>query len=518
MYPSSTSNSERSSSERHPSGGPVAIAVVTFFLLLLAGTGLVDTFLPAPRPDLIGPEARADRVMHARADWRNGSMARVVEHDLRLVSRVRRTVGPWYSLLLLRYFDQTTARAVAGRGGWIYIRGRIELEGDSGVEATRLAAARIAALNRRLALHGIRLVVIPVPRKAVVHPEPLPRGSHPRPNLDELLVRSLKRHGVATADLLAAWKRRMEPGELAYFQTDSHWTDTAQLWAAEESARAAGTLMPVEERQSRLVSLGTIPQERDTLQFLGLHLPGSDFDFLELPEVPVYGVARSGTAKKILLTEHQPPRHRARQALFGTSFSAERRFPLFLEHFTQEALWNAAEVASFPLEIMADKLTRPATRRLETLYLEMPNHQILGEPSLPGLERIFTRLPPPMDPPPLVLVSLPVPQNWAQTFAGRLEMASLPAGQLAHAGDGSVELLVEGRVEGKVVELVVEQDGYTSRFAWPAGERRVVVPLTAPRPVAGALTVAFEGEGIVYLERLDAIAQVLNSANGDSQP
>ena len=62
--------------------------------------------------------------------WPNlgdGSRARLIEYDLRLRSRVRRTVGPYYALALYRSLDETGQRVLAGKEGWLFLRGRAML-------------------------------------------------------------------------------------------------------------------------------------------------------------------------------------------------------------------------------------------------------------------------------------------------------------------------------------------------------------------------------------------------------
>lgn len=145
-----------------------------------------------------------------------------------------------------------TAQVAVGGDGWLYFRPTLEhLTGPPFLSPDRLADAgrhadprpAIRDFAAQLRRRGIALVVVPVPVKAAIEPEPLAG----RVSLDRLpltnpslapLVRELEAGGVHVFDpgpVLADLKR--STGRPVYLATDTHWRPEAAKAVAGALAR-----------------------------------------------------------------------------------------------------------------------------------------------------------------------------------------------------------------------------------------------------------------------------------------
>jgi alginate O-acetyltransferase complex protein AlgJ len=165
---------------------------------------------------------------------------------------------PPVQLALTGALGAGNTQVVPGRGGWLFYRpGVDEVTGPGFLEPARLRARRrggegweeppnpdprpaLRELGGVLGARGIRLLVLPAPSKASVHPERLSsrevRWPVQNPSLPRL-VAELERAGIAVLDpaprLVAAARRGARP---QYLCTDSHWTPAAMEVAARAAA------------------------------------------------------------------------------------------------------------------------------------------------------------------------------------------------------------------------------------------------------------------------------------------
>ena len=158
--------------------------VLTVFLGTLVATVAIDTLFPVPRPQPVGQEKARDVRRQAEARFRDGSLAKLAEYELRLTSRVRETVVPSYAWLLYDWMGETRGFTVAGDDGWFFLPTRIETNPRSAAEHANIGGNLIAAVSRRLHGFGSELLVVPVPRKAVVYREALPKNRPCRQTID----------------------------------------------------------------------------------------------------------------------------------------------------------------------------------------------------------------------------------------------------------------------------------------------------------------------------------------------
>ncbi|HUU68102.1 MAG TPA: hypothetical protein VM186_01145, partial [Planctomycetota bacterium] len=151
-------------------------------------------------------------------------------------------------------------KAYCGLDGWLFYRPGLDYLTGPGFltrrhVAKRLAAARewedppqpdprpaILDFNRQLAARGIRLVIVPVPGKAMIHPEKFSRSyAYERRVLQNesypQLLAELEQAGVLVFDpapLLL--ERKIETGQPQFLETDTHWRPEAMQFAAERLA------------------------------------------------------------------------------------------------------------------------------------------------------------------------------------------------------------------------------------------------------------------------------------------
>jgi alginate O-acetyltransferase complex protein AlgJ len=142
-----------------------------------------------------------------------------------------------------------------GRDGWLYFRPELRFLSIGrfwGEDAARVGrAARpedadplpaILDFHEQLARAGIRLVLVPVPAKATIHPEPLVAdGEGAGQRNDRALaafLSELATRGVLALDLVPVFRAeaRADPLRPLYCRTDTHWSPRGIAVAAREIA------------------------------------------------------------------------------------------------------------------------------------------------------------------------------------------------------------------------------------------------------------------------------------------
>ena len=182
------------------------------------------------------------------------------EKDVQAESFLTRWGVPWTQEMLI-YAGSGNEKGYVGRDRWLFYRPGIDyctgpgfldpqyLARETNVPARPQPArqpdprAAIFQFQRQLAERNIRLVVMPVPGKATIHPERFSSrygrrrlGIH-NPSYRRLL-HQLEAEGVLVCDVtdaLVAYRQRT--GNAAYLATDTHWRPAAMELAAEQLAR-----------------------------------------------------------------------------------------------------------------------------------------------------------------------------------------------------------------------------------------------------------------------------------------
>ena len=280
---------------------PVAIGLSVLFSIGLLVIPIIDGFLgswqePAQKAregipkvigSLMGQRVNTSLLMEAN----NAALAAIksVETALEDSSALADVIRPPALDALLRLGGAGSEEAYIGRDGWVFYRPDV----DSLVmrqEKSNAAAQGIVDFAAQLAARGVRLVVVPIPGKATIHPEKLSAGKTVFENpvaspivadLADTVGEAWKQR-KAKDDTLAPiaidatsriWERKLETGEDQFLKTDSHWTPGAMTAIAKSVAKEVlATGIPVAPEE--LVAEGKeISSVGDTA--LMLELPAS---------------------------------------------------------------------------------------------------------------------------------------------------------------------------------------------------------------------------------------------------
>jgi len=121
-------------------------------------------------------------------------------------------------------FSEGGSRVVAGAGGWLY--DAAELDRSTRSDTPEGFAAAMLALQERLAKKSATLLVVPVPGKLALHPEPVLPAKYAAPLQPHGLRAILERLRAAGAQVIdpaqTLWDTRRRRD--SYFRRDSHWT------------------------------------------------------------------------------------------------------------------------------------------------------------------------------------------------------------------------------------------------------------------------------------------------------
>lgn len=496
----------------------VAAAVVaSVFATLVFGTAIVDTAWPVEPKALKGAELQQQRAQRASASIWDGSRARLVEDELRDRSRVRAALLPTYALLKYAYLGEGTSDVLVGRERWLFLENRVHATPLPVRDSAELTANLFCALDRRLTGRGLQLTLIPVPRKAWVARELLPRGVDAQLELDDLLIDGLLARGLRTADLRAAYRER-DPSEI-YFEADSHWTPVGARLAAELSVRAAGRAKEASRRLGTLVSKQAREGRKvyDLLRAIGARSDAQAARFLGFADYSVQALTFSG-AERRWIEEHDA---HAEAAQAGTSFSHQQRFFELLAHFSGEVVKNAAAPAQ-PFLGTTTRLLRGARTHpdLERVYIEFPIAPTFarfsaGEEAYfgPAAGEVFV-----LAPPGQARLIAPLPKAWRKTREDTVQLlpgrrrplAQVPAGLFLHDGRGLACVRLRGTLEGGTAELTLQQAGHRLEVTLQEGAVDVVLPLVSATPTSAPVTLSTRSPRSARL-KLDELSLVQDS-------
>lgn len=517
MSPSSTTSSEgggqASPGVSTSPGGlgsiPVRSAqkwfVVVLFLLVCAGTGFVDSLAPVPLPVLVGAEGAKETQLSRDATIADGTRARLIERHLRLRSRVRRYVTPEYGFALYRWLHEVRPTVIYGKDGWLFIRSRAAPRRTIDDAALSLITSQMALISHRMTDLGSRLIMVPIPRKAVLCADRLPSWCRSQSHVDTAFVAGLLSRGVTCVDLFATLQA--SPAAPYYYMRGSHWTDESRLAAAQEICRVTGILSPEDGRRTRIIPLGLRREEYDVLEFAGVEPNRRIGGFLAHTKSPRYHVRG-----KVAGAEESG----ARILLFGTSFSRDLLY-LLLQHFSQRPIERHAERGDIPLDVLARYVQecgpRPGPGELPgVVIIELPMHAVFdgldnGIASLLGLLQ-----PPWVTPLPVADVSEVVgdASDGVHLRHKATPILIVHRGRLAHLASGSLGIRVEGTLTGGDALVDIDTGSGRTTVRWLAGQDSLVLPLVGECPSVGARVFlrARRGSGKVHaaIRRAEVVA------------
>ncbi len=214
----------------------VAVALLVLSALAIVATIAVDLAFPAPIKNPIGQEARdLSKAKRSRNPW-DGSAANWIETQLKTRSRVRRSLAPFWSAFLMDTLDTVPRDLVAGKDGWLFLRDRVQPPKEFRARSIHLTGLVAAAMERRLARLGSKLIVLPIVRKSVACADRLPGGMDSDVAFDAAILEAIESRGVAALDVMAILGEL--PIEQRYFRRDSHWTFDGAKALAQAIAKA----------------------------------------------------------------------------------------------------------------------------------------------------------------------------------------------------------------------------------------------------------------------------------------
>lgn len=395
---------------------PCNALLLLVFVVTTGLAGLVDALLPIAMPPLVGEELAQRQTRRQALRWQDGSLARWIEEDRHLRSRVRHHLLPPYALLLYQTVGQVRGELLLGKDGWLFLRQRAIPRPDDDASLLEQAATTLWRLQGATRLAGHRLVTVPLPRKAGLAENKLPRGVDARPDLDRRLVAVLRRHGVDTVDVLPALQRLPKTwDEAPYFRADSHLTQSAMVEVAEGIARHLEARVPPAERRSELRYLGLQAAEFDLLRYVGIRwtpltqrfagLEGRHaFQVLAADGRPMPRQRPPWTAAQNPTTTQTPPP----TLLVGTSFSTVGQLSTLLSHAIDLPVLDAAKAGESPFLLLERVLYGPwRLHTAHTIVLELPNHLLFDQDGLAAAKALIEAASPPTGAPPQRLSASP---------------------------------------------------------------------------------------------------------------
>lgn len=277
----------------------VARLVVAVALLTLLAVPIARSLLPAPELSrmaapfgsfwqALGPAfATPGLVMKNRAVLeRMDELERHLEEESILMERML----PPAQWLLSGLGGVGNEEVYLGRGHWLYLRPGVDYLTAPGflsppvVERRRQAGPTwrrppepnplpaLLDFQRQLRAHGIRLLVLPTPSKAMIHPEALSRRTLQGPAAGGPLLQNpsfedfrteLETHGILVFDPTGTLARvPRDTGREAFLRTDSHWSpEGVEAVARELAGRIRQLNLPFEDhptpfRREELVHSG----------------------------------------------------------------------------------------------------------------------------------------------------------------------------------------------------------------------------------------------------------------------
>lgn len=347
--------------EEHPLGR-LRLVVIGLFLLSTAGVGIWDFAKPPEVQNLAGSDAAARKQREGSATIKDGTWMQLLDEDLARQSNLKAFGTPWYAGFLLATLDEAGDEAIVGREGWLFLESRAVRPRASVPATTKIWARAFATLDRQLRRHGSRLVVMPVPRRAVFCKEFLPDGYDPDVGLEPAFHTALRDAGLETIDLRPAFATH--PVEDIFYRRDTHWSRKAQWIAAGVAVDTLGIAATEQGALEQLLPQVDAPNVQALIRYAGLE-PGTTAQRFWQPED--FSPSR----------EPKDPRQRRARgpedapiALVGTSFSIGENFLLDLRVRATQPIRSESR-RGFRASDTLSKLIRNRERPHATILLEV---------------------------------------------------------------------------------------------------------------------------------------------------
>ncbi|HYC77226.1 MAG TPA: hypothetical protein VEI02_06310 [Planctomycetota bacterium] len=476
-----------------------ALAVTTWFGVVILGTLAADLARPRPAPSPVGREKKEDDKRRAAARWTDGTAVAILEGDVRARSTVRAALTPWYAALMTHVLGGgDSERLVVGRDGQFFLRHRAYPRRLPSESMTAWPGNALGALTRRLASAGVELTTALLPRAVDVVGDRLYGGAAEAglPLYDELL-RTGRAAGARIADLKTRF--RAETRGDTFLRTDSHWSPYGALLAAEVVAAEAGLLAAPGARDTEIEPLGALPIRGDLLRMAGVQREDGGGAEPWFEHVEDFAVRRKGVKERRAVSDSWSF---GENMVVGTSFTRQgMRFPSYLGHFTGLTWAVAALPGEGPIEPLRRAVVEMKTRGYpRRLVLEIPAHEVFCARSVPDdLGEVFAHLPSDR----LAEAPATYQPDWAPQSAlkagrfraARKSTAAFPLPDaLVATGDGVLSVRLRGTVTGGDLDVVFGGRVSRTRAVWRAGVGEITLPLV-DAAWADRLRIAIQARG-----------------------
>lgn len=289
-------------------------------------------------------------------------------------SNLRYSLGPWMAACMLRWAGEADSSVLVGTDRWLFLERRMVTPDLSVEEPARIWANVLRAVERRLLARRTRLLVFPVPRRAVAVADLLPEGYDPQPERDIAFLEALSERGVPHVNLIDGLG-----GQRArdlWSRYDSHWSRRGQLVAAGMIATALRQKSGIspEGREERLavLDLTTLKKQKaGLLEYAGIRL-GSMARRVVIPLewTPQLMPPERHQARQLL----KPGRQDAGVWVTGTSYVAGENLLAYLRLELGTSVFSAAERGQYTSEALAKHLEQ--RERPTDLLVDMPCDQV----------------------------------------------------------------------------------------------------------------------------------------------
>ena len=497
------------------------VAISGGFLVFMLSVLITDVAAPVPPKQLLGAEALKERELEENATFWDGSLFEHISRQMRGTSRSAEVLtGPWRAATMT-LGGNSAPGVLVGSDGFMFLE-HFRPHPQPGWESQMARAVHVArAVHERLAILGIRLLVVPVPSKSMVYPDKLPSSVTAHPELHETFLSQLHARDIACVNLLQALNNERAQHRV-FCKTDTHWTPHGARRAAEEIARASGLMISEDQRSTVLREDEPTIDAGDALRYSGftieqVYTSGFVQDILKHGQViqplPIIRVF-DHQGRKLEPPDLQPEPDGARGLLLGTSFTPAGGFNMLLQHYTDRSLRIIARAGGGPSESMKEAVALGVGTRLpEVIIWEFPLFNVLQEQAqFTGAFKLFAELPaPPFAFLSDLLSSLGHPQPKALSMEpGTLELDAdgtafrFPTQNLMQPGGGVLHLSLDGSSEHPVTVEVGGGERFF-RATWPPRIKQLQIPLLTPmhgKPLFVRLRGTTPTEQIVTLKRM----------------
>lgn len=285
------------------------------------------------------------------------------------------SVQAWADIRFM-LFGEATSGVVLGRDGWLFTNQEYLVTRDLPANLQQQVQA-IVQVRDRLAAHGKKLVLLPVPMKLDIYAA----RARVQPDLRAValydrFVEQLRAAGVDVTPVRHAFLAARD-GQALFLPNDTHWSPEGARLAAATFARANPALVGATAYRSQQV--GSKPHKGDLMNYVQFDtgLAATDFAPVDLPLFETLKAEQTVSDAALFDDEGSP------LLLVGTSYSKidDWNFVGFMKEYLRSDLVTLAQEARGPFQAMELLLQGPqlADPGLDTVIWEFPVRTVLAQ-------------------------------------------------------------------------------------------------------------------------------------------